>query len=149
TAQKCHYCAHRTEVGLKPACEVVCPEHAIIGGDLDDPDGELSRLLATEMSVVRKPEKGTRPKVFYVGTTSEQLDPVAAREPSAYLWASRPPSDPVPPGLESADPSVLRSVYDAPHRRMWGTKVSLYLLTKSIAAGAGLFLAIRTLFGAA
>src|SRR5262249_32278669 len=53
TAQKCHYCAHRTEVGLKPACEVVCPEHAIIGGDLDDPDGELSRLLATEMSVVR------------------------------------------------------------------------------------------------
>ena len=26
TAAKCHYCAHRIEVGLEPACVVVCPE---------------------------------------------------------------------------------------------------------------------------
>ena len=24
-AEKCHYCAHRVEQGLKPACEIVCP----------------------------------------------------------------------------------------------------------------------------
>ena len=35
TAAKCHFCAHRTEVGLEPSCVVVCPEHAIIAGDLD------------------------------------------------------------------------------------------------------------------
>ncbi|MCA9310218.1 MAG: 4Fe-4S dicluster domain-containing protein, partial [Phycisphaerales bacterium] len=33
TAAKCHYCAHRVDVGLEPACVVVCPEHAIIAGD--------------------------------------------------------------------------------------------------------------------
>ncbi|MBL8766829.1 MAG: 4Fe-4S dicluster domain-containing protein, partial [Planctomycetes bacterium] len=32
--EKCHYCAHRVEVGLEPACVVVCPEQAIVPGDL-------------------------------------------------------------------------------------------------------------------
>lgn len=36
TAAKCNYCAHRVERGIEPACVVVCPEHAIISGDMDD-----------------------------------------------------------------------------------------------------------------
>ena len=32
TAAKCHYCAHRVEIGLEPACVVVCPEQAIVAG---------------------------------------------------------------------------------------------------------------------
>lgn len=48
TAQKCNYCAHRTDVGLAPACVVVCPEQAIIPGDLDDPDSRISSMLAAE-----------------------------------------------------------------------------------------------------
>jgi Fe-S-cluster-containing dehydrogenase component len=147
TAQKCHYCAHRIERGLKPACEVVCPVHAIIGGDLDDPEGELATLLRTEKSYVRKPEKKTRPKVFYVGSPEENLDPVAAQEDSSYLWAGRTDADPVTPGLEVTDPTLLRAVYDVPHKLHWGAKVSLYLLTKSISAGVGLFIGFRTLFG--
>src|SRR6266508_3094722 len=35
TAAKCHYCAHRVEVGLEPACVIVCPVQAIIAGGLD------------------------------------------------------------------------------------------------------------------
>src|SRR5439155_1745389 len=34
TAAKCHYCAHRIEVGLEPACVIVCPEQAIVAGPL-------------------------------------------------------------------------------------------------------------------
>ena len=44
TASKCNYCAHRTEVGLEPACVIVCPEHAIIAGDLEDPLSEIAQL---------------------------------------------------------------------------------------------------------
>src|SRR5438093_4212068 len=32
TAAKCHYCSHRTDIGLEPACVIVCPTHAIISG---------------------------------------------------------------------------------------------------------------------
>ena len=65
TAQKCHYCAHRVDVGMEPACVVVCPEHAILAGDLDDPRSEISQALAKHKSVtVRKPEQGTAPKLY-------------------------------------------------------------------------------------
>ena len=67
TVAKCHYCAHRVDVGLEPACVVVCPEHAIIAGDLDDPNTEISRMLAENKVTVRKPEQGTAPKLFYIG----------------------------------------------------------------------------------
>ena len=33
TAAKCTFCAHRIDVGLEPACVVVCPEHAILAGE--------------------------------------------------------------------------------------------------------------------
>ena len=48
TAAKCNYCAHRVEVGREPACVTVCPEHAIIAGDMHNPDTEISQLLASE-----------------------------------------------------------------------------------------------------
>ncbi len=79
TAAKCHYCAHRLEVGLEPACVIVCPEQAIIAGDLDDPRTEIARLVAREQVEVRKPEQGTRPKVFYVGADSSALTPPLQR----------------------------------------------------------------------
>jgi Fe-S-cluster-containing dehydrogenase component len=46
TAAKCNYCAHRLEVGLEPACVIVCPEQAIIAGDLDAPSSAIARLVA-------------------------------------------------------------------------------------------------------
>lgn len=88
TAAKCHYCAHRTDIGLEPACVVVCPEHAIIAGDMDDPDSEISQVLAQKKVTVRKPEQGTAPKLFYVSGNDVTLHPSAvSSEPQTYAWA--------------------------------------------------------------
>ena len=88
TAAKCHYCAHRIEVGLEPSCVVVCPTHAIIAGDLDDPSSEISRVVQREKVSVRKPEQGTAPKVFYIEGSAVSLVPTATeRAPESFAWA--------------------------------------------------------------
>jgi Fe-S-cluster-containing dehydrogenase component/formate-dependent nitrite reductase membrane component NrfD len=88
TAAKCHYCSHRVELGLEPACVVVCPERAIIAGDMDDPNSEISRILATQKVTVRKPEQGTAPKLFYIEGNDWSLHPTATeRAPETFMWA--------------------------------------------------------------
>lgn len=88
TAAKCHYCAHRTDIGLEPACVVVCPEHAIIAGDINDPHSEISQLLATQDVTVRKPEQGTAPKLFYIEGSDVVMHPTATeRAPETFMWA--------------------------------------------------------------
>ncbi len=88
TAAKCHYCAHRTEIGLEPACVVVCPDHAIISGDMDDPQTEIGQLLANQQVTVRKPEQGTSPKLFYIEGNEVSLHPTAVeRTPETFMWA--------------------------------------------------------------
>ena len=88
TASKCHYCAHRTDIGLEPACVVVCPEHAIIAGDMNDPTSEISQVLATNTVVVRKPEQGTSPKVFYIEGAEVNLHPtLTERQPTTFTTA--------------------------------------------------------------
>ncbi len=88
TAAKCHYCAHRVEMSLEPACVVVCPEHAIIAGDLDDPLSEISQMIAANQVTVRKPEQGTAPKLFYVEGSEANLTPTAVdRAPESFAWA--------------------------------------------------------------
>ncbi|MBX2802597.1 MAG: polysulfide reductase NrfD [Myxococcales bacterium] len=87
TAAKCHYCAHRVDVGMEPACVVVCPEHAILAGDLDDPTSEASQALAKHNVTVRKPEQGTSPKVFYIEGHEPALTPTAAPVPANFMFA--------------------------------------------------------------
>ncbi len=93
TAAKCNYCTHRVEAGIEPACVVVCPEHAIISGDMDDPNSEIAQLLAREQVQVRKPEKNTRPKLFYIEGDEAALTPALAPQSSNYMWSSQ--SEPV------------------------------------------------------
>ena len=98
TAAKCHFCAHRVELGLEPACVVVCPEHAIIAGDIDDPSAEISRMLAIHDVTVRKPEQGTAPKLFYIDGNDFALHPTATeRTPETFLWADVIPLHAAPP----------------------------------------------------
>lgn len=65
--QKCEFCLHRLEAGLEPACVNTCPTRALIFGDLNDPQSEASRALATNPVQVLKPERATRPQVYYIG----------------------------------------------------------------------------------
>jgi Fe-S-cluster-containing dehydrogenase component/formate-dependent nitrite reductase membrane component NrfD len=144
TAAKCNYCAHRVEVGLEPACVIVCPVQAIMAGDLDDPGAPIARLVATEQVQVRKAEQGTRPKVFYLGADAAALEPTLQASTERYMVAAVQRMEP------GGDGSLSRPVYDAPHMtRPWGWKVAAYLWTKSIAAGALLIPALAALAGAA
>jgi Fe-S-cluster-containing dehydrogenase component/formate-dependent nitrite reductase membrane component NrfD len=159
TAAKCHYCAHRVEVGLEPACVIVCPVQAIVPGDLDDPNSGIARLVATQQVAVRKPEQGTQPKLFYIGADEAALRPAMQEAGDRYLFAEAS-RIPVPGGPNVAGRAaavagdgvdllgMARTVYDVAHaERPWGWKVSTYLWTKSVAAGALLVAAIAAIDG--
>ncbi|HEU0003158.1 MAG TPA: 4Fe-4S dicluster domain-containing protein [Ktedonobacteraceae bacterium] len=165
TAAKCNYCAHRTENGLEPACVVVCPVHAIIAGDMHNPQTEIAQIIARQPVRVRKPEQGTRPNVYYVGADEAAINPeVASMElPHMTMWSTmlKPHAmdetlieghkslrTQVTPATINAlkpyrplepgqrSPTDARVVYDTPKNDApWGWKVSTYLGTKSIGAG--------------
>jgi Fe-S-cluster-containing dehydrogenase component/formate-dependent nitrite reductase membrane component NrfD len=178
TAAKCHYCSHRTEIGLEPACVVVCPEHAIISGDMDDSNSEISRYLAKEEVVVRKPEQGTAPKLFYVEGHAAGLHPTAAaQEPETFMWhdlmpnsatatqkraqssevkysearsgvkirlpdeQGNPKNGPVQLGGSMAE-QMVQVGFNAQHKIYWHWQVPAYIVTKDIASGIFMLLAI-------
>lgn len=140
-AEKCNFCAQRLDVGLEPACVVVCPTQAILVGDLGDPGSTVSQIVGRDVVSVRRPEKNTAPKLFYKGAHSATLDPLAARRPDGglYMWSEQG-SGPGHvasgwPGKPNNAAAALLS-YDVPHRAPWDFRVSLYTWTKGIAAGA-------------
>ncbi len=188
TAAKCHYCAHRTDIGLEPACVVVCPEHAIISGDMNDPASEISQTLAWHDVTVRKPEQGTSPKVFYIDGSAVSLHPTATeRTPETYMWADvvplhagehghngvgtnghgpksatqnpkskisfsgtplrstqpqgQPLNGPIQFGSNVAE-HMVQVGYNAQHKIPWHWPVPAYLVTKGLAAGLFIMLAL-------
>ncbi len=167
TAQKCNYCVHRVEVGLEPACVVVCPEGAIISGDLDDPTTPISRFITGEPLRQRSPEQGTMPNLWYRGVDQAAIDPLGAVNPGdGGIWRDPAPSfmtvDLTPPnGKRNTDASGHRPspkapraqhpprvVYDTDHPMPWGWRVSSYFLTKGISAGIVMALALSLVMGA-
>lgn len=64
--EKCTMCDHRLKEGEQPYCVVSCPADARLVGDLEDPKDPIQELLAKYKSSVLRPEKGTKPRVFYL-----------------------------------------------------------------------------------
>ena len=152
SAEKCNFCAHRIDIGLEPACVVVCPTQAILVGDLDDPASDVAQIVQREAVAVRRPEKETRPKLFYKGAHQSTLDPLAARRPDGglFLWSEQGSvQNQVPaghPGPWNSSAAALLS-YDVPHRAPWDWRVSLYTWTKGVASGAYLAALVLALAG--
>lgn len=145
--EKCHFCAHRVEKSLEPACVIVCPEEAIIAGDLHDPQSRISRMTREHATLVRRAEQRTGPNVHYLGVEPLALEPGAAARPDTYLWSERPPSKPEPwPDSIPTVPDV-HTVLDAGHKVQWGWPVAAYLVTKGIGAGAALLAPFAALLG--
>jgi Fe-S-cluster-containing dehydrogenase component/formate-dependent nitrite reductase membrane component NrfD len=166
TAAKCNFCTHRLEANMEPACVTVCPEQAIVAGDLDDPASRISQLLAQHPVQVRKPEKETRPKLFYIQADEASLVPTQSSANDQFMWArsglanespekgsigshSSPAGQPGRMELPvlAREPKARR-VYDVPARKpAWGWEVAAYTWTKSLAAGSFLVIAFMRFMG--
>lgn len=152
SAEKCNFCAHRIDVGLEPACVVVCPTQAILIGDMNDSDSYVAQIVNREAVSVRRPEKETLPKLFYKGAHQATLDPLAARRPGGdlFMWSEQQEDSTHVvsgnPNYNNTSAAALLS-YDVAHSIPWDWKVSLYTWTKGIAAGAYLVPLLLVLFG--
>ncbi len=154
-------------MNLEPACVVVCPVQAIIAGDIDDPESRISEVIASAKVTARKPHKGTRPKLFYVGIEGDLLQPSMTEAASNYMFVERHsgsrhedfprwarPADhgsqSVPTDGDRPNVGAGRVVYDVAHPQPWAWIPAFYLWTKSIGAGilmvAALLLALAAPF---
>lgn len=70
--EKCTMCSQRIDKGEKPACATICPVHARIFGDLDDPQSEVSQYLENNKDRVhRLTDAGNHPGDAYVLSSAE------------------------------------------------------------------------------
>ena len=66
--QKCTLCAHLLDKGWKePRCVEACPTGALIFGDLEDPNSELSRIRASGMTEPLRSGYDLDEKVTFIG----------------------------------------------------------------------------------
>jgi molybdopterin-containing oxidoreductase family iron-sulfur binding subunit len=79
--EKCTFCTQRITAAkiaaeadsrelkdgdIKPACVQTCPAKAMVFGDLNDPESEVSRLFASTRGSKLLEDLGTQPKVVYL-----------------------------------------------------------------------------------
>jgi Fe-S-cluster-containing dehydrogenase component len=84
--EKCTFCVQRINAGeiqakadkrelkdgeLQPACAQSCAARAIVFGDLNDPESEVSRLSRSDRGAKLLDELGTLPKVTYLAKQTQ------------------------------------------------------------------------------
>lgn len=83
SADKCDFCLHRVSRGLVPSCVNTCMAEARIFGDLNDPESEISKKVATNPVTVLRQEMGTEPNVYYI--EADHADPRIPGERNEYI----------------------------------------------------------------
>lgn len=76
--RKCHFCLHRLEAGMLPACVTTCDGGATFFGDLADPDSLVSRLLRTHGGFRLLAALKTEPRVHYLVDDTQAADSLRA-----------------------------------------------------------------------
>lgn len=66
TIAKCDLCSNRIAQGETPACMEYCIGHVRFYGDLDDPNSEVSKLIASREYMQLLPDEGTDPSIYYL-----------------------------------------------------------------------------------
>ena len=69
-AESCNLCVHLLDTGKQPACVEACREvgaEALTVGDLNDPESEVSTLIADNAVSRIREDLGAEPKVYYIG----------------------------------------------------------------------------------
>jgi molybdopterin-containing oxidoreductase family iron-sulfur binding subunit len=104
--EKCTMCVHRIRRGVREAryagtelqdgdiqtaCQQSCPTNAIIFGDMNDPDSEISRFKASNRNYQVLGELGTNPGVSYlakfdVDAAESEEDEHAAAPQAPVIW---------------------------------------------------------------
>lgn len=87
-ADGCDFCANRLDAGLQPRCVEECPSGrgAIIFGDLDDPESQVSKLITSGKAKSLLLAGVKRTRVYYVPSPNEgDWDEMATNE--AFLNA--------------------------------------------------------------
>ena len=84
--EKCTFCVQRITAAkiqakadqrelkdgeIQPACAQSCPARALVFGDLNDPESEVSRLSRSSRGAKLLEELGTQPKITYLQRQSQ------------------------------------------------------------------------------
>lgn len=117
---KCTFCVHRLDAGQSPACVETCVGGSRHFGDLNDPDSDVSKLLAQYPADSFHPETGTGPHIYYINKAGTQPNkdiplPVNPISPSVtQLWQKL--EQPSAIGLVGASVVVTGAAYQFAHR---------------------------------
>ena len=90
--EKCTFCVQRIQVGkldakkegrslkdgeIKTACQQTCPANAIVFGDMNDPNSEISKLLENKRTYKILTELNVRPSVSYMSKVRNSTETIA------------------------------------------------------------------------
>ena len=62
----CKVCVNACPYGMRDACVEACPNQALVFGDLDDPNSEVSKLIGSVKTDRIFTEFGTEPQIYYI-----------------------------------------------------------------------------------
>ncbi|MDY4350138.1 4Fe-4S dicluster domain-containing protein [Pectobacterium brasiliense] len=65
TADKCNFCRETNLAdGKQPACVEICPTKALVFGDLNDPESNIAKMIASNATYRSKVYLGTEPQLY-------------------------------------------------------------------------------------